>query len=57
MVPTLATIVNPPSDEAGSLAPVANPGHSFDAGTVPLTAPLESAPWMDKGKKPAEEGF
>ena len=57
VVPTSTTIMNPSSDEVGSLAPVPSHGHSVNKDVVTPTEPLEPVPQMDKGKQPIEEGF
>ena len=57
MVPTPAAIVNPLSDEVGSLAPIPSHGHSVNEDVITSVEPFDLVPPMDKGKQPAEEGF
>ena len=44
VVPTPATVMNPMSDEVGSLAPVPSHGHSVNEDLVTSVEPLEPAP-------------
>ena len=50
VVPTPATVMNPLSDEIGSLVSAPSHGHSVNKDPVTSMEPLEPAPRMDKGK-------
>ena len=57
MVPTPTAIVNPLSDEVGSLVPGPSHGHSINEDPITSIEPLKPAARMDKGKHPVEKGL
>ena len=57
MVSTPVAAVNHPPNVAGSLIPILSQGSGANEDHVILVEPSDSAPQMDKGKQPVDEGL